>query len=82
MTSQFTRIYDLAYCIADDGEEVALEQSNGSYEELDKVNLNRLHVKLLAEKMNITQPSPLTMSEIVKIELLELLDSVEEYWED
>ena len=82
MTQQLNTIYDLAYAISKDGEEAYLEQSSGNCGEVDRMTLNRIHVKLLAEKMKLAEPAPASMSDIVKLELMELLEAIRELWGD
>jgi len=82
MTQQLNSIYDLAYAVSKDGEEAYLEQSSGNCGEVDRITLNRIHVKLLAEKMKLAEPAPASMNEIVKLELMELLDAIGEHWEE
>jgi hypothetical protein len=77
MTEQLTQIYDMAYSMS--GDDVHIEQTNCG--ETDFVILNRIHVKLLAEKMGLIEPdNTARMGKVVKEELLELLRAIDEHW--
>lgn len=81
MTQQLTKIYDLAYCIDQGLDEVHLEQSAGNTEQTHVIKLNRLHIKLLAEQMNLIEVNHTArMGQVVRTELDELLDAICEHW--
>lgn len=83
MTQQLTKIYELAYFIDHDLDEVHLEQSsvNGGKENL--IKLNKLHIKILAEQMNLIEVNHTArMGQVMRTELDELLDVICEHWEE
>jgi len=81
MTQQLTKIYDLAYCIDQGLDEVYLEQSSGNAEQTHVIKLNRLHIKLLAEQMNLVEVNHTArMVQVVRTELDELLGAISEHW--
>lgn len=83
MTQQLTRIYDLAYCIDQSLDEVHLEQSCGGSDQVQTVKLNKLHVKLLAEKMKLIEVNHTArMGQVLRTELDELVDAICEHWAD
>jgi hypothetical protein len=83
MTQQLTKIYDLSYAISGNGEEVRLEQLCGYVEEPEVVILNRIHLKLLAEKTGLIEPdNTARMGKLVRDELNALLDAIQEHWDD
>jgi hypothetical protein len=77
--TQKTKVPDMAYSVC--GDIVEIEQSTGCGE-FTLVELHKVHIKLIAEEMRITEPTPATMNEIVKMELMELLESIRELWGD
>ncbi len=81
MTQQLTKIYDLAYCIDRGLDEVHLEQSSGNAGQAYVIKLNRLHIKLLAEQMNLIEVNHTArMGQVMRAELDELLDVISEHW--
>ncbi|MCW1908503.1 MAG: hypothetical protein KIH63_004140 [Candidatus Saccharibacteria bacterium] len=83
MTHQLTRIYDLAYRIDQDLDEVHIEQSRGNAEQTHVIKLNRLHIKLLAEQMNLIEANHTArMGQVVRTELDELMEAISEHWGD
>lgn len=78
MTQKIT-IPDLTYSI--NGDVVELQQSMGCGE-FSIIDVHKIHLKLIAEEMRITEPSPVSMNEIVKLELMELLAAAFEHWDD
>lgn len=78
MTRKIT-VPDLTYCI--NGDVVELQQSMGCGE-YSAIDVHKIHLKLIAEEMRITEPAPASMSDIVKLELMELLDAAFEHWDD
>ena len=83
MTQQLTRIYDLAYCIDQGLDEVHLEQSAGNAEQTHVIKLNRLHIKLLAEQMNLIELNYTAQIHlVVRTKLEKLLDVISEHWGD
>lgn len=83
MTQQLTKIYDLAYCIDRGLDEVHLEQSSGNAGQTHVIKLNSLHIKLLAEQMNLIEVNHTArMGQMVRTELDKLLDAIREHWGD
>lgn len=81
MTQQLTKIYELAYFIDCDLNEVHLEQSLGNSGRPNVINLNRLHIKLLAEQMNLLEVNHTArMGDVMRTELGELADAIREHW--
>lgn len=81
MTQQFNKIYELAYFIDHDLNEVHLEQSSVNGGEVNLIKLNGLHIKLLAEQMNLIEVNHTArMGEVMRTELDELLDVICEHW--
>lgn len=77
--TQKIKVPDMAYSI--DGDIVDIEQSTGCGE-YTLVELHKVHIKMIAEEMRITEPAPASMNEIVKTELMELLAAIGELWGD
>lgn len=77
--TQKIKVPDMAYSI--DGDIIEIEQSIGCGEST-LVELHKVHIKMIAEEMRITEPAPATMNEIVKLELMELLEAIRELWGD
>lgn len=77
--TQKIKVPDMAYSI--DGDIVEIEQSTGC-DEYTLVELHKVHIKMIAEEMRITEPAPATMNELVKLELMELLGAIGELWQD
>ena len=80
MTKQFIKVPDMAYSI--NGDLIEIEQSTGCGEHT-LVELHKIHIKLIAEEMNLIEPdNTARMSELVKAELVELLEAISELWGD
>lgn len=73
------KVPDLTYTI--DGDIVELQQNMGCGE-YAVIDVHKIHLKLIAEEMYIAEPAPATMNEIVKLELMELLEVIGELWQD
>ncbi|AGG33871.1 hypothetical protein D521_1303 [beta proteobacterium CB] len=83
MTQQLTKIYELAYFIDHDLDEVHLEQSSVNSGEANLIKLNRLHIKILAEQMNLIEVNHTArMGQVMRAELGELVDAIGEHWGD
>ncbi|HBK44162.1 MULTISPECIES: hypothetical protein [unclassified Polynucleobacter] len=81
MTQQLTKIYELAYFIDHDLDEVHLEQSSVNSGEANLIKLNRLHIKILAEQMNLLEVNHTArMGQVMRTELGELADAIYEHW--
>ncbi len=81
MTQQLTKVYELAYFIDHDLDEVHLEQSSVNSGEANLIKLNRLHIKILAEQMNLIEVNHTArMGQLVRAVLDELLDAICEHW--
>ena len=73
------KVPDLSYTI--DGDIIELQQDMGCGE-FAVIDVHRIHLKLIAEEMRITEPAPVSMNEVVKLELMELLEAISDLWGD
>ena len=79
MTKRPTKIPDIAYSVEDDL--IEIQQSTGCGE-FAIVELHKIHLQLLAEKMGLIEPDNTAhMGKVVKAELSELLDAIGEHWD-
>lgn len=79
--TQKIKVPDMAYSVSVDGNLVDIEQSIGCGE-TTTVELHKVHIKMIAEDMRITEPAPVSMNEIIRLELMELLEAIRELWGD
>ena len=81
MTQQLTKIYELAYFIDHDLDAVHLEQSSVNSGGANLIKLNKLHIKILAEQMNLIEVNHTArMGQVMRTELVELADAIHEHW--
>lgn len=70
----------LNFSIADDI--IRLEQ-DCSYDESAVIEIHKIHLKLMAEKMGLIEPdNTARMGKVVRDELNALLDAIHEHWDD
>lgn len=65
-----------------DGDIIRLEQ-HCNYDQSAIIEINKIHLKLMAEKMGLIEPdNTARMGKVVRDELGALLDAIQEHWDD